>query len=87
MDTFGKQLPNFTLQGSTTVKTIGGGFCTLILYLTVLMYATLKFKDLIQKPNPIINIFFKEDEMTGVALDLDARKVRLAFTVETYLGQ
>ena len=50
------------------------------------MYGTLKFKDLFTKPNPIINIFYKENEMSGVALNFNGRDFRAAFTVESFLA-
>ena len=84
IDTFGYPLPNFNLKGNEKVTTIVGGFCTLIILLTVFMYGTLKFSNLITKPSPIINSYFAENEMTGVSLNLNERNYKLAFTVESY---
>ena len=61
IDAFGSPLPTFNFKGKEKVNTIVGGFVTLILFLTVLTYALLKFTDLVSKPNPVINTYFQED--------------------------
>ena len=53
--------------------------------MTILTYATLKFTDLISKPNPVINSYYKDDEMTGIAVNLNERNYKFAFTVESFL--
>ena len=50
------------------------------------MYGALKFSDLVTKPNPIINTYFKDDGMTGTFLNLNERNFRIAFTVESFLS-
>ena len=54
--------------------------------MTVFMYGALKFSDLVTKPNPIINTYFKDDGMTGTFLNLNERNFRIAFTVESFLS-
>ena len=84
IDTFGDYLPSFNLKGKEKVNSIVGGFCTLILILTVFMYATLKFSNLITKPGPIINSYYTENEMDGVSVNLNEQNYKFAFTVESY---
>ena len=79
-------MPNFNIKGSDTVNSIVGGFFTLLLGMTVFMYGALKFSDLVTKPNPIINTYFKDDGMTGTYLNLNERNFRIAFTVESFLS-
>ena len=74
------------MKGSDKVNTIVGGFFTLILFLIVFMYGLLKFLDIITKPNPVINFFFKKEGMEGVKLNLNEHNYRVAFSVESYLS-
>ena len=85
MDAFSQSLPSFNIKGKDKVSTIVGGFFTLILFLTVLMYAALKFSDIITQPNPIINTHFSDDRMDDKIIDLNKKNFRAAFTVESYL--
>ena len=78
-------MPSFNLKGKEKVNTIVGGFFTLILFMIIFSYGTLKFSDLISKPNPIINSYYAENEMSGIPLNLNKRNYRFAFTVESYL--
>ena len=50
----------------------------------VLMYATLKFSHLMLKHNPNISTYYIEDEMSGVAVNLNEYNYRFAFTVESF---
>ena len=84
IDAFGSPLPSFNFKGNEKVTTIVGGFCTLILYSTIFMYGTLKFSNLFTKPSPIINSYYAENEMAGVAFNLNERNYRVAFTVESF---
>ena len=86
IDAFGKHLPSFNIKGSDKVNTIAGGFFTLILFLTVIMYGALKFSDLITKPNPYISSYFKDEELNAKPLNLNEHNFRIAFTVESYLS-
>ena len=84
IDTFGSHLPSFNLKGNEKVNTIVGGFCTLILFMTVFTYGTLKFSNLISKPSPIINSYYTETEMSDVTLNLNERNYKFAFTIESF---
>ena len=84
IDAFGQPLPSFNIKGKERVNTIVGGFCTLILFMTILSYGMLKFSNLITKPNPIINSYYAENEMDGVSINLNERNYKFAFTVESY---
>ena len=82
MDAFGGKLPTFNIKGSDRVGTIAGGVLSIVLYMTVFNYAVIKFSHLATKHNPNISSYIIEDGMTNVALDLNERNFRLAFTVE-----
>ena len=51
------------------------------------MYGTLKFSYIISKVKPAIGSYYKEGEMAGVPLNLNERNFRVAFSVESFLGQ
>ena len=82
MDAFGEKLPSFNIKGSDKVGTIAGGVLSIVLYMTVLNYSIIKFSHLATKHNPNISSYIIEDGMSNVALNLNERKFKLAFTVE-----
>ena len=84
IDAFGKPLPSFNLKGKEKVNTIVGGFITLMIFLTIFSYGALKFSNLITKPNPAINSYYAENEMSGVTVNLNERNYKFAFTVESF---
>ena len=86
MDYFGYDLPNFNIKGSEKINTIAGGIFSLVLFMVVFMYGALKFSHLMTKHNPQIGSYFKENEMSGIALNLNERNYRIAFTVESYMS-
>ena len=51
------------------------------------MYGTLKFSYIISKSKPGIGSYIKEDEMAGVPMNLNERNYRVAFSVESFLGE
>ena len=84
IDAFGSPLPSFNIKGKERITTIVGGFCTLILVMTILSYGLLKFSYLITKPSPIINSYLTDREGEGYSINLNDRNYKFAFTVETY---
>ena len=85
MDIFGKELPSFNLKGKDRVHTIFGGFCTLILLVTIFQYGTLKMTSLITKTQPRMSSYFKEDVLSDeFSINLKERNFRFAFTVEGF---
>ena len=84
IDAFGSPLPSFNIKGKERITTIVGGFCTLILVMTILSYGLLKFSYLITKPSPIINSYLTDHEGEGYSINLNDRNYKFAFTVETY---
>ena len=86
MDAFGESLPTFILKGRKKVQTRIGGVTTILICTVVLMYAGLKFSHLIDKHNPVMSSYFKEDYYaSGEAVDLSERNFRMAISVEGYL--
>ena len=57
-----------------------------MLYIIVFMYSTVKFSYLITKHGQNISTYYKEDEMSGVPLNLNDQNFRFAFTVESYFN-
>ena len=51
------------------------------------MYASLKFSHLVDKHNPVMNSFYKENNYeSGDGIDLVERNVKIAFTIEDTYG-
>ena len=84
LDAFGEKLPTFNIKGSDRVNTIAGGVLSIVLYMTVFMYSMIKLGHLVSKHNPNISTYYKDKEMYGRSLNLNERKFRFAFTVESY---
>ena len=86
IDVFGESLPTFILKGRDKVTTRTGGVATIVITIIALMYALLKFSHLIDKHNPMMSTYFKEDYWKSEDLiNLGERNVRLAFTIEDHL--
>ena len=86
IDVFGESLPTFILKGRDKVQTRTGGVATIVITIIALMYAALKLSHLIDKHNPMMSSYFKEDYFKSEDLiNLSERKVRLAFTIEDHL--
>ena len=66
------------------MNTIVGGICSLALYMTLLMYASIKFNHLVTKHNPNISSFELVDELIGQSINLNKQNFRFAFTIESY---
>ena len=82
MDAFGWSLPTFNIKGSDRVDTIAGGIFSIVLYMVVFMYSTLKFSHLVSRQAPKISFYELEDAMENVALNLNERKSKFAITIE-----
>ena len=83
LDRFGQNIPAFNLNGETNVKTIAGGFFTLVIFLLTLSYAALKLVELLVGRNPTINDsnidgFFDK----STTLNFNEIGWRMAFTIE-----
>ena len=86
IDVFGESLPTFILKGRDKVTTRSGGVATIVITIIALMYAALKFSHLVDKHNPMMSSYYKEDYYKGSDLvNLSERKVRFAFSVEDHL--
>ena len=55
LDIFGQDLPTFNLKGKDKVLTRIGGVVTIIISITVLMYAGIKFQHLVTRDNPVMS--------------------------------
>ena len=82
-DAFGKALPVFNLKGEDRVTTRIGGAVTLLIALTALLYAAVKFGHLTEKYNPQMSSYY-DDIQIDTVLDLSEQGFRFAFTVEDY---
>ena len=65
IDVFGESLPTFILKGRDKVTTRTGGVATIMITIIALMYAALKFSHLVDKHNPMMSSYFKEDYYKG----------------------
>ena len=87
LDFFGKDLPSFILKGQRRVKTRIGGVVSILIFILIIMYASLKFSHLVDKHNPVTNSFYKENYYgSKEGIDLVERNVKIAFTIEDTYG-
>ena len=54
IDLFGAAIPQFNLQGKDEVRTATGGFFSLLVIITSLMFAILKLEHLLSRKSPNI---------------------------------
>ena len=54
-DLFGAQLPSFNVKGKTEVQTLPGSICSLFIIGIVIAYSILKFENMLNKKNPLLN--------------------------------
>ena len=54
LDSFGKEVPAFNINGQSQVQTLVGGCLTLLIMIITFSYATSKMIDLSQKKDPFI---------------------------------
>ena len=62
LDGFGQSLPKFILKGRDKMQSRLGGVVTVIIYLYVLMYASLKFSYFITRNKPTMFAYLKESD-------------------------
>ena len=87
LDIFGKDLPTFILKGKSKVQTRLGGVISILIGILILMYASLKLTHLLDKHNPVMSSFYKENYFeSGEGIDLQERNVKIAFTIEDTFG-
>ena len=88
MDSFGKQIPMFNIQGDSQVKTVFGGVLSVLVITLTLMYSTMKFIDLMERKNPqLIEQELSEYFETSSVVNLNDINFRMAFTVEGFLDK
>ena len=86
LDVFAESLPTFILKGRKKVPTRLGGVTTILICIVVLMYAGLKFTQLMTKHNPVMSSYSKEDYYENdEKIDMGERNFRMAITVENYV--
>ena len=82
-DSFSQQLPGFNLKGQTEISTAFGGALTLLIMLTTLTYANIKFIQLESSSNPNISEYVVFDHFqANEEIELNSINFRFAFTVE-----
>lgn len=85
MDIFGQEIPAFNLKGSNRVHTMPGGLMTFAIMVVMLIYASIKMIQLINRTNPNIAQFLEKDVYDSTTrLNLNEINYRVAFTVEGY---
>ena len=86
VDTFGQQLPAFNIKGDKEVKTICGGIITILVYLTLFLWAAERLVEVINKENLTVTEFSEY-------LDIDEKinfneiNFKFAFTFEDILSE
>ena len=83
LDTFGKEVPAFNIDGETKINTIVGGILTALIFMTGLLYAGVKLDHLLNRDNPNINFTDIEDYFSlDERLDLNEIGFKIAWSVE-----
>ena len=59
MDAFGRQLPTFNLKGEPVVHTMIGGIFTFMIMVVMLIYASIKMIQMIERNNPQVAQFIE----------------------------
>ena len=85
MDIFGRPMPGFNIKGTKQVHSLLGSVCTLMIFITVLMYASAKFVQLHVRHNPNISTyeeakFYSKDD----PMNLNQVNFRFAISFEGY---
>ena len=83
LDIFGEPLPTLNIEGKSHIYSIVGGFCTLVITIIVMIFAGVKFEQLITRHNPIMSSYEK-DLPLGEVMNLSERKFKIALAVEDY---
>ena len=87
MDGFGKEIPSFNLRGENRVNSVCGGVVTTVILTLVLIYASMKAIDLVEKRNPTTSQGTIEDEFSqAYVLNFNEVNHRFAFSVESGLN-
>ena len=84
-DIFGRPLPAFNIKGRTSVHTMLGGLCTLVVFFVMILYTSLKVLHLQGKENPNISTFVRENALTSeYQFEPLKNDFRIAFSVEGF---
>ena len=83
LDIFGEPLPTLNIEGKSHIYSLLGGICTLVTIFVVMIFAAVKFEQLITRHNPIMSSY-ERDLPLGEVMNLSERKFRIAFAVEDY---
>ena len=83
IDLFQRGIPSFNIKGRNFVSSLPGGIFSLIIFSTMIFYASVKFVHLVSRHNPTVSsykneFFFDASE----EVDLYESSVHFAFGVE-----
>lgn len=88
LDSFGKDVPAFNIKGETKVNTAVGGVISTFIITLVLIYASIKLNQLINRDNPNINETDIADHYSiEDRIDLNDINFRMAWSVEGVLDE
>ena len=88
LDSFGKDVPAFNIKGDKKVNTAVGGVISAFIITLVLIYASIKLNQLINRDNPNINETDIPDHYTiEDRTNLDEINFRMAWSVEGVLDK
>ena len=84
VDTFGKDLPTFNINGQKSIKTSVGGCVTLLIMTTMLLFSLNRIERMVTYSNPNVNSYVLENELHGLAYNLisSEEKFAMAFALE-----
>ena len=86
MDLFRRPLPTFNVKGRDSVPSCAGGCVSLVAMAVVLVYALMKFQDLLTRNSPSVTSYVDRHSIdSDEHLNLFDAGMRFAFGIEGYL--
>ena len=86
MDLFEAPLPTLNIKGSSVVKTSLGGLLSILIMLSVGLFATVKFEHLVLRRNPSVNKYESENEHDAEKIfDTKHDDYAMAFALTDYM--
>ena len=85
LDLFQRQLPGFNVRGRSTIPSLAGVICSFLIMLVTLLYAGLKFDQMISRENPQISSYIERNVIPPDEEFHFAENGFFAFGVEGYV--
>ena len=85
LDMYGLPMPGFNIEGEQTLNTNTGGVCSIMIIYVTLLFAILKFVNMINKENPTVFSYFEPDAVeVDYMFNMIDEDFMIAFSLEDY---